>query len=195
MRIRVPSLSGSYPGVGPGTVTAVPRVRMVYRKYDDSLHWHQWFDHLGDDEHGRWLGAPAGSTAQRGDGPPVTAGVAQVMLVGEGNWWTAIFHGFGADAGPREVDVYCDVTTPVRFETSDLVTAIDLDLDVIRYVDGTVYVDDEDEFAEHQLEYAYPPDVIASARKSCDWLTAAVTSEEPFVSAYRPYLERVIGSG
>ena len=35
---------------------------------------------------------------------------------------------------------------------------VDLDLDVIRMRDGRIILDDEDEFEEHQVRYAYPPD-------------------------------------
>ena len=48
-----------------------------------------------------------------------------------------------------------------------LVTAVDLDLDVIRRFDGTWYVDDEDEFAEHQVSYGYPPELVASREAEC----------------------------
>ena len=34
-------------------------VRVVYTKYDGSLHWHMSMRYLGEDEHGIWLGAPA----------------------------------------------------------------------------------------------------------------------------------------
>ena len=58
-------------------------------------------------------------------------------------------------------------------------TAIDLDLDVVRELDGRVWVDDEDEFAEHQVLFAYPPEVVAAARASCDRLVALVGSAAP----------------
>ena len=40
----------------------------------------------------------------------------------------------------------------------------DLDLDVIRTGDGTVFVDDEDEFAEHRVSLAYPERWVDQAR-------------------------------
>ena len=68
-----------------------------------------------------------------------------------------------------------------------MLRAVDLDLDVIRLPDplppvesapwdvppagpGEVFVDDEDEFAEHQVLYGYPADVVAAAQASCDAL-------------------------
>ncbi len=38
---------------------------MVYTKFDGSLRWHHTMQHLGEDEHGTWLGAPAGTGYHR----------------------------------------------------------------------------------------------------------------------------------
>ncbi|MGH3465990.1 MAG: DUF402 domain-containing protein [Kribbellaceae bacterium] len=160
-------------------------VRVVYRKYDDSLHWHQWAQYLDEDEHGLWLGAPPHSKAQRGDEPPVIHSQAHVLLFPRDAWWTAVFN----DA-PARTEIYCDITTPPEIGTAQ-VTMVDLDLDVLRRRDGSVLVDDEDEFAEHQVKYGYSPDVIEQAQASCDWLAANVAVSEPFMSAFRPYLERM----
>lgn len=35
---------------------------------------------------------------------------------------------------------------------------VDLDLDVVRRFDGSAEILDEDEFAEHQVRYGYPPE-------------------------------------
>jgi hypothetical protein len=32
-------------------------VRVVFRRYDGSLHWHNTMKRLGEDSHGIWLGA------------------------------------------------------------------------------------------------------------------------------------------
>jgi hypothetical protein len=56
-------------------------VRVVYRKYDGSLHWHMDLGRLGADEYGTWLGAPAGSQGQRGSEEPVTFSHAYVLLI------------------------------------------------------------------------------------------------------------------
>lgn len=160
-------------------------VRLVYRKYDESLHWHQWMKYLGDDQYGVWLGSPAGSVSQRGDEPEVVNESAHVMLCPRDRWFTAMFND-----EPRSTEIYCDITTPAEF-TDDLVTMIDLDLDVIRKRDGQIIIDDEDEFAEHQVKYGYPADVIAQAQASCDWLVTAVATEEPFLTVYKKYLDLI----
>lgn len=83
-------------------------------------------------------------------------------------WWTASFN-----ALPNKVEIYCDIATVPRWSDGE-VTMIDLDLDVIRMRDGRVILDDEDEFEEHQVRYAYPPDVIENARITAARLMEAV---------------------
>jgi uncharacterized protein len=54
------------------------------------------------------------------------------------------------------------------------VTVVDLDLDVVRGWSGRVWVEDEDEFADHRLRYAYPGDVVRLAATSCARVRCAV---------------------
>ena len=128
-------------------------VRVVYRKYDGSLHWHQTMNRLGEDTHGVWLGAPAGVIARKGEhGPPVVSEHAHVMLFAPDAWWTASFN-----AAPHVTEIYVDVTTPPVWTDPGEVTMVDLDLDVLRRrADHSVVIVDQDEFAEHQIRYAYP---------------------------------------
>lgn len=163
-------------------------VRVVYTKYDGSLHWHQTMQYLGEDEHGIWLGAPAGLTTQRGSEPPITIEQPHVLLFPDGAWWTAVFNG-----EPVNTEVYCDITTPPRWPHPGEVTMVDLDLDVVRLrADQQVLLLDEDEFAEYQVRYRYPADVIAEAEQAADWLPQAIKAEaEPFGSAYRSWLDLV----
>jgi uncharacterized protein len=70
---------------------------------------------------------------------------------------------------------------------------VDLDLDVLRLrADQRVLLDDEDEFAEHQVRYCYPANVISNAEAAAAWLLDAVSAKaEPFGAAYRRWLEIV----
>ena len=159
-------------------------VRIVYRKYDGSLHWHLTMKWLGEDEHGVWTGAGAKNTWRKGDGPLLTIENPQVMLFPRDKWWTASFN-----ANPTRTEIYCDVTTPVDWPSANEVTMIDLDLDVCRRLDGAVVVLDEDEFAEHQVKYAYPAEVIAESRRAATWLENALADgTEPFATVFRSYL-------
>ena len=77
---------------------------------------------------------------------------------------------------PLGLVIAADILMDVRLDGSTL-RWIDLDLDVEVHEDGHPELVDEDEFADHQLRYAYPPEVIAaaeaSARIALDLATAA----------------------
>ena len=162
-------------------------IRVVYRKYDGSLHWHMSGRLLGEDEHGVWAGLPPMTKATRGHEPPITFRQASVMLFPRGQWWTASFN----DA-PEPTEIYCDVTTPPQWPTAGEVTMVDLDLDVMRDRSGAIVVLDEDEFAEHQARYGYPADVIATAQRTAAWLRSALADREPFVTTYRVHLAAIL---
>lgn len=162
-------------------------VRVVYTKYDGSLHWNHPALRLGEDEHGVWLGCPTGTAMRRGSESPVVFGHPFVLLIPRDSWWTACFN-----AEPNKTEIYCDITTVPRWPDAGTVTMVDLDLDVIRRRSGRIFLDDEDEFAEHQVRYGYPADVIDSARRSADRLMTAVTSRaEPFADAHRDWIKRL----
>lgn len=172
---------------GYGAVVAED-VRMVFRKYDGALHWHRTLRRLGEDEHGTWLGAPAGGTTRKGNEPPVPVGHDQVLLIPPRGGWTARFNG-----EPHHTEVYCDLTTVAAWPTPGEVTMVDLDLDVCRMrADGSVHLLDEDEFAEHQRRYGYPQDLIAAATRTAAWLQVVLgDGTEPFATGYRRWLAKV----
>jgi len=162
-------------------------VFLVFRKYDGSLHWHLTLRRLGEDEHGVWLGAPAGIEIRRGTEPSSLSSAAHVQLIPRDAWWVAAFN-----APPHRTEIYVDVTTPSTWVSPGEVTMIDLDLDVIRRRTGLIEVDDEDEFAEHQVTFGYPDDVIAKATEVAAWLAGALADgTEPFASRYQEWLSKV----
>jgi protein associated with RNAse G/E len=79
----------------------------------------------------------------------------------------------------------------VVYETHRFVV-VDLDLDVVRLVDGTASIVDQDEFAEHRVRYGYPPDVIAETVRVTDEVLAAVQAgQAPFAGgAAEAWIER-----
>ncbi|GAA3811311.1 hypothetical protein GCM10022226_34790 [Sphaerisporangium flaviroseum] len=161
-------------------------LEVVYTKFDGSLHWHHGAALLGEDEHGIWTGCPAGSIGRRGSEPEVIWPQPFVILFPRGAWWTATFNGT-----PSKVAIYCDITTVPRWRDGQ-VTMVDLDLDVIRLRDGRVLLDDEDEFAEHQVRYSYPGEVVTQAERSAAWLMDAVgQGAPPFSGAHEPWLATV----
>ena len=145
---------------------------MVMTKWGDRPHWEFDAVLLGSDTHGDWIGIPRGTFMSR-PGAEYVAPVDQVGLVpapgpDERRGWLATFHAVG---GP--VQVYVDMTTPPVWD-GPVLRAVDLDLDVVRGRTGRVWVDDEDEFAEHRVRFGYPEEVARLAMASCDRVRAAV---------------------
>ncbi len=164
-------------------------VRVVYRKYDGSLHWHLTMRYLGEDEHGVWTGLSAGGAMRKGDGPQVPLPHPHVGLFPRDAWWTAWFNG-----QPQRVDIYCDVTTVPVWTGREEVTMIDLDLDVARSRGWPhrVHLLDEDEFAEHRVRYGYPPEVVRQAENAAEWLSRQVRAKaEPFATVWHGWLAKV----
>ncbi|WP_114424290.1 DUF402 domain-containing protein [Nocardioides houyundeii] len=176
-------------------------------KWGEHPHWVYDALWLGSDEHGDWVGVPTGTRFAR-PGRELTAGSDQVVLVPAPSYgvrpgWLATFHQAGGAvwagepsppepvaAAPR-VATYVDMTTPAQWHGATL-RAVDLDLDVVQDVAGTVVVDDEDEFAAHQVELGYPAHVVTAALQSCAWVHAAVVAASaPFDGAHRAWLDRL----
>lgn len=148
-------------------------VRVQTRKWPDDPHWEFDAVRLGVDAHGHWVGVPQGTWLSKPD-KGFTAQADHVVLLPHDGWWVATLYGHDAE---RPMDVYVDMTTPCQWSADEsTVTCVDLDLDVIRSVDGEIWIDDEDEFAEHQVLRGYPAHVIAGAEASCAEVFAALTA-------------------
>ena len=145
-----------------------------FRKWVSKPHWRFSMYHMANDEWGTWLWTPPGSAARRGLEEPKTFSHMNVKLIPRNAWWTAMWND-----GER-FDLYVDIITPPAWH-GDRVTMIDIDLDLMREVDGTVHVVDEDEFAEHQVLYGYPDNVVTKSRAITTELEAALNADrEPF---------------
>jgi hypothetical protein len=181
----------------PGT-----RIRCEMTKWGDRPHWRFPGIHLGSDEHGEWLGFPAGTLNQR-PGMEIVSEAACVTLVPLNGWYAATFHAPGIWC-----DLYVDIATPGEWD-GEVLRAVDLDLDVIRMSSqpptstraapqnlsagpGEVFVDDEDEFAEHQVAYGYPAAVVEQAQASCEEVLAAVRAgRAPYDGTLRRWLDEL----
>ena len=62
--------------------------------------------------------------------------------------------------------VYRKYDGSLHWVAGDQVEMVDLDLDVVRGFDGSAQILDEDEFAEHQVRYGYPPEVTGHAERA-----------------------------
>ncbi|GAB6983485.1 DUF402 domain-containing protein [Nocardioides pyridinolyticus] len=172
-------------------------VRVVMSKWGGRPHWEFDATYLGRDPHGDWLGISAGTEMDR-PGAHYVCPTNQVGLVpppgpDAERGWLATFHDVG---GP--VRIYVDITTPPVWD-GDVVRAVDLDLDVVRGWgrfpgQGRVWVDDEDEFAEHRVAFGYPDDVAAAALASCERVLALVHDEAaPYDGSAMAWLARLEG--
>ena len=142
-------------------------------------------ERLGEDDHGLWLWAPAGTAFRRGDEEAMVSERLWVKLITPADWWTAIWTETGR--------IYVDVATPVRW-AGTTAQFVDLDLDVVRHPDGTVTVEDEDEFDEHRIAMGYPEQVVAAARATTARLVTWVESgREPFGATGAGWLEVAAG--
>lgn len=150
-------------------------VRVIYTKFDGSLHWHSWMWRLGEDEHGVWLGAAAGHLSRRGFETPIALAYPHTMLLPRDRWWTAAFN-----PPASRLWTYCDITTVPSWANDHEVSMIDLDLDVGRATaDGRVFMMDEDEFAAHKIKFGYPETVVDQAKAAAAWLFDAVAARRP----------------
>ena len=94
------------------------------------------------------------------------------------------------DSGPEGlIRYYIDLATVPSWAATDSgleVSMVDLDLDVVERIGQAPYIDDEDEFLDHQRLFGYPDDVVAQVRKDADGLLADVQA------ARAPFREDVV---
>jgi hypothetical protein len=169
------------------------RVRGQYTKWGGKRHHGADLVYLGADEHGDWLGDWVGNPWSGGPKSFVSV-TDNVLFVPRGRGMTAMFY----SAHPEQAfELYVDITSVPQWQ-EDLVTAVDLDLDVIRRFDGTWFVDDEDEFAEHQVSYAYPLPLVAAAEAECARVVEEIRSgaavfDNATAARWHAVLGRVLG--
>jgi hypothetical protein len=169
-------------------------VRVIFGKWGGRPHWEYDAVRLGDDAHGVWLGVPAGSRLAR-PGADFLTEHAFVVLVPTDSPFTASFYDDAASSSSGWVEVYVDITTVPVWDGST-VHLVDLDLDVVKGRTGRVWVDDEDEFADHRVRFGYPAEVVELAVASCEAVRRAVTaSRAPFdATTSRRWLDMLEGA-
>lgn len=164
-----------------------------FTKYDGNPHWEYDLIVVGVDAYGVWLGGRPGDLCRR-VGRVIDPGVHWVSLVPAAGDWVATFNQPGGALG---AGTYVDITDTPRWSAVPTsrgpglrMTAADLDLDVVHRFSGECYIDDEDEFADHQVRFGYPPELVAATRDTADRLFAQVRDGlEPFGSVGRRWLE------
>lgn len=151
-------------------------MRVRATKWLERPHWAFDGVWLGADAHGDWVGFPAGTAFAR-PGHGFTATWDSVALFPRAGWAAAFNAGH-----PRGLGTYVDLATAPEWRADaagSTVSYVDLDLDVVERAGAPAFIDDEDEFAEHALEFGYPPELVARVRADADAVLAAVQRREP----------------
>ena len=168
-------------------MTGSPAITVQFFKYPNQLHWRHEMCRLGEDEHGIWLGAPAGGVVQRGTEPPMALDRPFVQLITASSFWSLIYNG-----EQFKYPIYVDIATPATWVNAHRVEMIDIDLDVVRRQDGLVEVLDEDEFLEHRARFDYPDWLVDRARATAAELIFKLEArEEPFGETPQRWLRRL----
>jgi protein associated with RNAse G/E len=103
-------------------------------------------------------------------------------------WWHLHYEGRGA----REYSAFVDIVTPPVWVSDSRYEMIDLDLDVAVRQDGTIEVQDEDEFEIHKVKYGYTDEMIRGAIDVTERVVNALEGrQEPFFEVADTWLERV----
>ncbi len=166
----------------PGTV-----LQFRWRKWDGGPHWVNDCVYLGSDQWGDWLGQPTGWRNAR-PGLEFPAETPAVLLVpASGDFVLTV------NSPPHRIRVYIDIAWDVRWQNGEP-SGIDMDLDVVKAVDGRgLFIDDRDEWEEHRAAYGYPLDLVERLEAlALDLERRVGAGEAPFVEAtYGPWLERL----
>jgi hypothetical protein len=164
-------------------------VLVRYGKWGGGRHYEFTMSRLGEDEHGVWLGAPAQTTLWR-PGATFPSATEWVTCFARTAGWTASFY----PRASHDVGAYVDITTPPSWSRDadvgrDVVSMVDLDLDVVLRVDGELLLDDQDEFDAHRHSLGYPADVVAAAQTTTAAVYEAMAAgAEPYFSVGQRWL-------
>jgi hypothetical protein len=110
-----------------------------------------------------------------------------VQLIQPGRPWIPIWN-----VEPEKTEIYVDVTTVPTQPAPDLYEAIDIDLDVVRLVDGKIMVLDEDEFDDHRVSLNYPDWLVDQARATTASVAVAIEAgTPPFDGSHLPWFQRL----
>lgn len=151
----------------------LPIVEYASEKWGREPHYRGSMFVLGEDELGLWLWGPSGRTIYRGAEPLFVTEYDVITVVPPGAWWAPAWW-----LGHPELDLYVNINTPAEIG-EDRIVYTDLDLDVIRLVDGSCEIVDQDEFEVHQRRYGYPEEVVAATEQAAAEALQLVSERVP----------------
>lgn len=163
-------------------------VTVQFLKNPDILHWGFEAFWLGEDEWGAWIAVPTGTKRWKGAEEMSPTKTPAVFCAPREQWWHLHFNGTGRENYTH----FVDIVTPAVWAGDCRYEMIDLDLDVAVHVDGSIEVQDEDEFEVHQVRYGYTPDMVRRALEETEWVVSALERRnEPFFDVAAAWLARV----
>ncbi len=164
------------------------RVTVQFLKYPDTLHWGFEASFLGEDQYGKWASVPAGTRRWKGKEQVHPTTSDAVFCAPHDGWWHLHYNG----PHTANYSMFVDINTPPRWIGDGRYEMIDLDLDVGMTHDGEIVVEDEDEFALHQVQLEYTAEMIRGARQTTEAIIEALASRaEPFFDVAEAWLNRV----
>lgn len=173
-----------------GDVVSRP-VTVQFLKNPDFIHWGFEAHWLGEDEWGDWIAVPEGATRWKGEEKMGPTDVHAVFCAPRGGWWHLHYNG----SNHHTYSHFIDIVTPPMWVSDNRYEMVDLDLDVAVYHDGTVEIQDEDEFAVHQVRYGYTDEMIERAVDETQRIVKALgIREEPFFNVAAGWLHRLEGT-
>lgn len=144
---------------------------------------------LGSDEWGDWMAVPAGSRRWKGEERLSPTSGPAVFCAPPDGWWHLHYNGA---VGHPTYTHFVDIVTPPRWVGESRYEMVDLDLDVAVRHDGSVEIQDEDEFEVHQIQYGYTQVMIETARRVTDEVAASIRNrQEPFFEVAEGWLAQV----
>ncbi len=151
------------------------------RKYDGTSHWVVPGHYLGADEFGHWIFQGTHEFISRPGAALYTESDAVLLIPFTGDWVATFYD----EAHPGKVELYIDLAIELQWRRirPDVVEfhMIDMDLDVVRTATRGLYVDDEDEFAQHRIDLAYPDELCTRMESACAVLVEDVAgANAPF---------------
>jgi len=163
-------------------------VTVQFLKNPDITHWGFETTYLGEDEFGHWMAVPQGTVRWKGEQSVHPTRRDAVFCAPRDQWWHLHYEG----PASHNYSAFIDIATPPRWVSENRYEMIDLDLDVGLTIDGSVVIEDEDEFEIHQIKYGYTKEMIRRALEETSSIVSALESnEEPFYGVAEAWLSRV----
>lgn len=143
------------------------KIKVISRKYNGALRDEYEAYLVAEDREVITVCAPPGTLSfspKKDAWLPAPDGLLELYFKQQ---WYNVWHICEQNSGWNQI--YANIAMPATLQ-SNVLTWIDLDLDLRVHLDGSLELLDEDEFVINSTRFAYPPAVITQARAAVDEL-------------------------